>query len=84
MPSIPTLEELDGNRPKTVPTSVTDEVRKFSVLIIEAMQKKKSKLQAIYLMPTKAAQEQLRTDFAAFGWTLSFSKIRIGGSISWS
>lgn len=64
--------------------AVPVEVQSFTAQIVAAMNAGQNSLKVQLVMPSAEAERQLRTDFDAQGWTLSFHRARTGGSISWS
>lgn len=87
MTHIPTPEELKQERRNASAAAeaanVPNEVTQFTNEIVAAMRRGYNYISVQTSMPSPAAEAQLRNNFAASGYKLTFSPRRTGGSISW-
>ncbi len=72
--------QQDANRQAKIKTDITT----YTEQITAAMGKGNDSVHLPMQFPEPEAQEQLKRDFAAQGWTVTFNQARTGGNISWS
>lgn len=86
--NIPTKDQLkqqQGQQADAQRQQLADaQVRSFSNQIVAAMGAGKSSITSQLEWPLPEAESRLRSDFEAKGWTLTFTPMRSGGTISWS